>query len=58
MRFETYQEAEQWVLNRKSILVYFEPFLEAMHALQDPQNGLSYIHVAGTNGKGSTCRFL
>ena len=58
MRFETYQEAEQWVLSRKSILVYFEPFLEAMHALKDPQNGLSYIHVAGTNGKGSTCRFL
>ena len=58
MTFETYQEAEQWVLDRKTILVYFEPFLAAMHALNDPQNGLSCIHVAGTNGKGSTCRFL
>lgn len=27
-------------------------------ALQEPQKGLSYIHVAGTNGKGSTCAFL
>ncbi len=46
------------MLGRKSILVYYEPFAEAMHMLGDPQNGLSYIHVAGTNGKGSTCRFL
>lgn len=27
-------------------------------ALQEPQKGLPYIHVAGTNGKGSTCAFL
>lgn len=26
--------------------------------LQEPQKGLPYIHVAGTNGKGSTCAFL
>ena len=58
MRFETYEEAEQWVLGRKSILVYFEPFAKAMHMLGNPHNGLSYLHVAGTNGKGSTCRFL
>ena len=24
----------------------------------DPQNGFKYIHVAGTNGKGSTCAFI
>ena len=58
MRFETYEEAEQWVLGRKSILVYYEPFARAMHMLGNPHNGLSYLHVAGTNGKGSTCRFL
>ncbi len=28
------------------------------HALGDPQKGLSYIHVAGTNGKGSVCAML
>ena len=26
--------------------------------LQEPQKGLPYIHVAGTNGKGSVCAFL
>ena len=26
--------------------------------LGDPQDGLAFIHVAGTNGKGSTCAFL
>ncbi len=28
---------------------------ELCHALGDPQNKLKYIHVAGTNGKGSFC---
>ena len=58
MTFETYQEAEQWVLSRKKILVYFEPFQEAMRMLGNPEKGLSCIHVAGTNGKGSTSRFI
>lgn len=31
---------------------------ELMHALGDPQNGLHFIHVAGTNGKGSTAAML
>lgn len=29
-----------------------------LHALGDPQEGLRILHVAGTNGKGSTCQFL
>jgi len=28
---------------------------ELMHALGDPQDNLKFIHVAGTNGKGSFC---
>lgn len=36
--------------------------LERMRALMgllgDPQKNLRYIHVAGTNGKGSVCRFI
>ena len=36
--------------------------LDTIKALLDrlgnPQNGLKYVHVAGTNGKGSTCAFL
>lgn len=31
---------------------------ELCHLLGDPQNGLRFIHVAGTNGKGSTCAML
>ena len=29
-----------------------------LHALGDPQQGLSFIHVTGTNGKGSICEML
>ena len=31
---------------------------ELLHALGDPQKGLRFIHVAGTNGKGSTSAML
>lgn len=31
---------------------------ELLHATGDPQDSLSCIHVAGTNGKGSTCAML
>ncbi len=29
-----------------------------MKELGDPQDGLKYIHVAGTNGKGSVCKYI
>lgn len=29
-----------------------------LHALGDPQRGMKFVHVAGTNGKGSTCAML
>ncbi len=29
-----------------------------MNKLGNPQNRLKYIHVAGTNGKGSVCRYI
>ena len=31
---------------------------ELLHALGDPQKKLKFIHVAGSNGKGSTCAML
>lgn len=31
---------------------------ECLRRLGDPQNNFKVIHVAGTNGKGSTCAFL
>ena len=35
-----------------------ERITELCHRLGDPQNQLKFIHVAGTNGKGSTCAML
>ena len=31
---------------------------ELLRRMGDPQDRLSYIHVAGTNGKGSICAVL
>lgn len=35
-----------------------ERMSEIMERLGNPQEGLKYIHVAGTNGKGSVCRYI
>ncbi len=35
-----------------------ERMTELLHLLDDPQDKLKVIHVAGTNGKGSVCRYL
>lgn len=31
---------------------------ELLHRLGNPQNRTRYVHVAGTNGKGSTCAYI
>ena len=31
---------------------------ELLHCLGDPQDGLQFVHIAGTNGKGSTAAML
>lgn len=31
---------------------------EVLHQLHDPHKKLSFVHVAGTNGKGSTAAML
>lgn len=33
-------------------------FSELMRVLGDPQKDLSFVHVAGTNGKGSVCEYV
>ncbi|MBE6037253.1 MAG: bifunctional folylpolyglutamate synthase/dihydrofolate synthase [Clostridiales bacterium] len=35
-----------------------ERMKKLLELLGDPQKGMKVIHVAGTNGKGSTCRYL
>lgn len=34
------------------------PVTELMHRLGDPQDQLRYVHITGTNGKGSTSAFV
>lgn len=56
----TYKEAVDWV---KSLIPFgIRPGLERiellMERLDHPHRRLKFIHVAGTNGKGSTCAFL
>ncbi|MFD0588302.1 bifunctional folylpolyglutamate synthase/dihydrofolate synthase [Paenibacillus sp. GCM10027627] len=56
----SYQEAVDWITG----LIPFgiRPGLERIEALMNrldnPHRRLKFIHVAGTNGKGSTCAFL
>lgn len=56
----TYVEAIQWIESvsgqgRQRGLSRME---ELMHRLGDPQKQLRFVHVAGTNGKGSACAML
>jgi len=55
-----YQKSRAWIDSRRKFGV--KPGLERIAALcgelGNPQNNLRFIHVAGTNGKGSTCSML
>lgn len=59
--FQTYAEAVEWITRRapqfgiKPGLMRMQAFMEA---LGHPERRLKFIHVAGTNGKGSTCAYL
>jgi dihydrofolate synthase/folylpolyglutamate synthase len=57
---QSYEEARDWITG----LVPFgiRPGLDRIRALlaafDNPERRLKFIHIAGTNGKGSTCAFL
>lgn len=55
-----YKEALRYIeqLNSKGISLGLGRIEELLGLLGNPQEGLRYIHVAGTNGKGSVCAFL
>ena len=46
------------LMEERGIKLGLERMEELMHLLDDPQDKLKFIHVAGTNGKGSTCSFI
>lgn len=58
--FQTYEEAVRWITSLTSFGM--RPGLERMRLLMEkldhPHQRLRFIHVAGTNGKGSTCAYL
>lgn len=58
--FVTYREAVDWITGLVSFGM--KPGLKRMELLMEkldhPERRLKFIHVAGTNGKGSTCAYL
>jgi len=59
--FQTADEAIAWITGLMPV-VGIRPGLERMRLLMErfdhPERRLKFIHVAGTNGKGSVCAFL
>ncbi|RTE08031.1 bifunctional folylpolyglutamate synthase/dihydrofolate synthase [Paenibacillus whitsoniae] len=59
--FQTAEEAIDWIVGRMEKLG-MKPGLQRMELLMEklgnPERRLKFIHVAGTNGKGSTCAYL
>ncbi|WP_046215714.1 bifunctional folylpolyglutamate synthase/dihydrofolate synthase [Paenibacillus wulumuqiensis] len=56
----TYEQAVEWINNLIpfGIRPGLERIEQLMQLLGNPHRRLKFIHVAGTNGKGSTCAFL
>src|SRR5215831_6989295 len=44
-------------LTRSGIRMGLDPIRTALAAIQNPERNFPSLHVAGTNGKGSTCAF-
>ncbi len=57
---QSYQEAVDWItgLYPFGIRPGLDRIEQLMEQLGNPHRRLKFIHVAGTNGKGSTCSFL
>jgi dihydrofolate synthase/folylpolyglutamate synthase len=60
MIFTTFQEAQAWIENshRFGDKLDLKRMNLACELLNHPENSFQSIHVAGTNGKGSTANFL
>lgn len=57
---QSYQEAVDWItgLIPFGIRPGLERIEKLMELLENPHRRLKFIHIAGTNGKGSTCAYL
>lgn len=57
-KFVDINSAIDYVINRKNMNEGIERFRKVMEFLGNPQDSFKVIHVAGTNGKGSTVNFI
>lgn len=60
MTTPSYQECLQTIykLGRFGIKLELDTIRDMLHRLGDPQNRFNTVHVAGTNGKGSTATYI
>ena len=58
MRFRNIDEAIAWITTPQGRHHEFADFKKLCHELGDPQDRFYTIHVAGTDGKGSTVAYL
>ncbi|MBQ6492575.1 MAG: bifunctional folylpolyglutamate synthase/dihydrofolate synthase [Erysipelotrichaceae bacterium] len=56
--FTRTDEALKWIMERRNTRRTFDDFKKICQSLGDPQNDFYTIHVAGTDGKGSTVSYL
>jgi len=58
--FRTYEEARDWItgLTAFGIRPGLERITRLLERFDRPERRLKFIHVAGTNGKGSVCAYL
>jgi dihydrofolate synthase/folylpolyglutamate synthase len=58
--FRTYEEARDWItgLTAFGIRPGLERITRLLERFDRPERRLRFIHVAGTNGKGSVCAYL
>lgn len=50
-----YYDLVAWLVHRRPLGWGLERVKRVLHALEDPQDRMPTVHVAGTNGKGSCC---
>ena len=58
MMFDNIDQALEWIQNRRNTGHTFDRFKEVCVSINNPQNCFYTIHVAGTDGKGSTVSYL
>lgn len=56
----TYEEARAWLdsISKKGSSLGLERMYDLVRELNNPQDQLKFIHIAGTNGKGSVMTYL